>query len=40
MEDNMDALAVLGQFFVGVGVLLLGVAALWMVSEYSEKKKK
>lgn len=35
----MSALVGLGQFLLGVGVLLLGCAALWFVSEYSEKKK-
>ena len=34
----MEALALLGQFLVGVGLLLLGVAALWFVSVYSERK--
>lgn len=34
----MGSLAILGQFFVGVGILLLGVAALWFVTVYSEKK--
>ena len=34
----MGALAVLGQFFIGVGVMLLGVAAVWFVSVYSSKK--
>jgi hypothetical protein len=35
----MGTLALLGQFFVGVGLLLLGVAALWFVSVYAEKKE-
>jgi hypothetical protein len=35
----MGSLAILGQFFIGVGILLLGVAALWFVTVYSEKKK-
>jgi hypothetical protein len=34
----MGALAILGQFFVGIGILLLGLAALWFVSVYAEKK--
>ncbi len=34
----METLAVLGTFFVGVGVLLLGCAALWFVTVYSDKK--
>jgi len=33
----MGALAVLGQFFIGIGVMLLGVSALWFVSVYSGK---
>jgi hypothetical protein len=37
-EDDMGALVVLGQFFIGVGVLLLGVAAIWFVSVYSGRK--
>jgi hypothetical protein len=35
----MEFLASLGQFFVGVGLLLLGSAAIWFVSVYSEKKE-
>ncbi len=35
----MEVLALLGQFLLGVGVLLLGVAALWFVTVYSEKNK-
>jgi hypothetical protein len=34
----MAMLALLGQFFVGLGLLLLGLAALWFVSVYSSKK--
>jgi hypothetical protein len=34
-EDEMEFLALLGQFLLGVGVLLLGVAALWFVTVYS-----
>jgi hypothetical protein len=34
----MGTLAVLGQFFIGIGILLLGVAAIWFVSIYSQKK--
>ncbi len=33
----MDTLLILGKFFVGVGVLLLGVAALWFVTVYADK---
>lgn len=39
VEDVMETLAVLGQFFVGVGLLLVGCAAIWFVSVYSEKKE-
>lgn len=35
----MGILALLGEFFVGLGLLLLGVAALWFVSVYAEKNK-
>jgi hypothetical protein len=35
----MEMLALLGQFFLGIGVLLLGVAALKFVTVYSEEKK-
>lgn len=35
----METLALLGQFFVGVALLLLGVAAIWFVSVYSDKKE-
>jgi hypothetical protein len=35
----MEFLAVLGRFFIGVGVLLLGVAAIWFVAAYSENKE-
>ena len=34
----MDNLVSLGQFFSGVGVLLLGCAALWFVTVYESKK--
>jgi hypothetical protein len=36
----MEILAILGQFFVGLGVLLLGSAAIWFVTIYSEKNEK
>jgi hypothetical protein len=35
----MQVLAILGQFFIGVGVMLLGVAAIWFVAMRSEKKE-
>lgn len=37
--DVMGALVVLGQFFIGVGVLLLGLAAIWFVSVYAQKRE-
>ena len=40
MESNMEILAILGQFFIGVGMLLLGSAAIWYVTIYSEKNDK
>jgi hypothetical protein len=36
----MATLAVLGQFFIGVGLLLIGCAALWFVTVYAEKNGK
>ena len=36
----MHILTILGQFFIGVGVLLLGVAAIWFVTIYSENNEK
>ncbi len=39
MEDEMEILALLGQFFVGIGLLLLGSAAIWFVSVYNDKEK-
>jgi multisubunit Na+/H+ antiporter MnhB subunit len=39
MEDENGTLALLGQFFVGIGLLLLGLAAIWFVSVYNEKKE-
>jgi hypothetical protein len=35
----MEILALLGEFFVGVGVLCLGVAAIWFVTIYADTKK-
>ena len=37
-EDEMSIFPALGQFFVGVGLLLIGCAAIWFVAIYSEKK--
>jgi hypothetical protein len=34
----MENLIPLGQFLSGLGVLLLGLAALWFVSVYDGKK--
>jgi hypothetical protein len=39
MEVDMETLALLGQFLVGVGLLLLGVKAIWFVSGYQEKRE-
>ena len=38
-ERNMEQLELLGEFLSGVGVLLLGCAALWFVTVYEDKKK-
>jgi hypothetical protein len=35
----MEVLESLGDFFIGVGLMLLGVAAIWFVSIYAEKSK-
>ena len=35
----MEMLALLGQFFLGIGFFLFGVAALKFVKVYSEEKK-
>jgi len=35
----MEMLALLGQFFIGVGLLLIGSAAIWFVTIYAEKNK-
>ena len=35
----MQFLAILGQFFIGLGVLLLGLAAIWYVSMLGEKRE-
>jgi len=35
----METLALLGQFFVGIGLLLVGLAALWFVAVYGDKKR-
>ena len=36
----MEFLAILGQFFIGVGVLLIGCAAIWFVTIHAEKNEK
>jgi len=35
----VEILTILGQFFVGVGLLLLGVAALLFVTVYNKNKE-
>lgn len=35
----MEVLEILGKFFIGVGFLLIGCAAMWFVSVYSGKKE-
>ena len=35
----MDKLVMLGQAAIGLGVLLMGVAAVWFVAVYQEKDK-
>jgi hypothetical protein len=34
----MGTLAVLGQFFMGIGVMLLGLAAVWWVAVCASRK--
>ncbi len=36
----MAQLVMLGDFFLGLGVLLIGLAALWGVAVWNEKGKK
>jgi len=36
----MEILVPLGHFFAGLGVLLLGLAALWHVADFGVTKKK
>ena len=36
----MEILAQLGQFFTGIGLFLLGLAAIWFVADYMNKKEK
>lgn len=37
-EDGMHYLVMLGQAAIGLGVLLMGLAALWFVYVYQQKK--
>ena len=39
MEDNMENLVSLGQFFSGLGVFFVGIGVLWFVSVYKPKEK-
>jgi len=32
----MHVLAILGQFFIGIGVMLIGCAAIWYVAQKSD----
>ena len=36
----MYILTILGQFFIGLGIMLFGVAAIWFVTIYAEKNEK
>ena len=38
-EDAMEMLVMLGQAAAGLGIFLLGLAAMWFVSVYSSKKE-
>jgi hypothetical protein len=37
-EDDMQNLVMLGQAALGLGVFFMGLAALWFVSVYQNKK--
>ena len=37
MENDMEQLVMLGQFFGGFGLFLMGVGAVWFVSVYKPK---
>jgi len=39
MEDDMEMLVMLGQAAGGLGIFLLGIAALWFVSVYATRKE-
>jgi hypothetical protein len=39
MEDGMEQLAVIAQFFGGLGIFFMGVGVLWFVSVYKERKE-
>jgi hypothetical protein len=39
MEDDMEFLAIFGQFLGGLGLFFLGVGVLWFVTVYKEKKE-
>ena len=40
MENDMEALVLLGQFFGGLGIFFVGIGVLWFVSVYAEKIKE
>jgi hypothetical protein len=37
--ENMDGLAEIGIFFIGLGILLLGSGLMWFISEWSKIAK-
>jgi hypothetical protein len=37
--ENMDGLAEIGMFFIGLGILLLGCGLMWFISEWSKIAK-
>jgi len=38
-ENQIEALALIGQFLGGFGLFLLGVAVIWFVSANTKKKE-
>jgi hypothetical protein len=39
MEGDMEVLALMGQAAGGFGLFLFGIAAIWFVSVYLQKKE-
>jgi hypothetical protein len=39
MEDDMEQVALIGQFLGGLGLFFTGVGVLWFVTLYKEKEE-